>query len=191
MRVVDKAQALDLLHAHNAKHAGSQGACVPCALARDAHQTPQYVADNEHGVVVVNRFAGRRGHLLVISRKHVEHVHELAWPEYAELQRLAYEASVALTRAFSPARVYTAVLGSPAPIVISYPHLHVHVLPVHETDERARPARVFSWSDGVVVYEDDEVVELAAQLRQAWPARRDVLAGEPQERQRGTQKLRA
>jgi hypothetical protein len=30
---------------------------------------------------------------------------------------------------------------------------------------------VFSWSAGVLVYEDDEARELAARLRAAWPAR--------------------
>jgi diadenosine tetraphosphate (Ap4A) HIT family hydrolase len=167
VRVVDKDEALALLQTHHAKH--PMGACVPCELVRGAQKTPQYVAHNAHGVVVVNRFAGREGHLLVISRKHVEHVHELSWTEYSALQRLAYDASSTLTRALAPKRVYTAVLGSPAPLLISYPHLHIHLLPVHETDERARPARVFSWSEGVVVYEDHEVSELAARLREQWP----------------------
>ena len=46
----------------------------------------------------------------------------------------------------------------------SYAHAHVHVVPVDEVDERARPAAVFSWSSGVVVYEPDEGEALAAEL---------------------------
>lgn len=39
---------------------------------------------------------------------------------------------------------------------------------VYDTDERARPAHVFSWSAGVVVYEDGEAAALAERLRAAW-----------------------
>ena len=46
----------------------------------------------------------------------------------------------------------------------SYAHAHVHVVPVDEVDERARPAAVFSWSSGVVVYEPGEGEALAAEL---------------------------
>jgi hypothetical protein len=45
----------------------------------------------------------------------------------------------------------------------------VHVLPLYETGEGARPAHVFSWSAGVLVYEDEEARDLAARLRAAWP----------------------
>jgi len=51
---------------------------------------------------------------------------------------------------------------------MSFPHFHIHVLPVYDTDERARPAHVFSWSAGVLVYEDDEAHALSERLREAW-----------------------
>jgi hypothetical protein len=47
-------------------------------------------------------------------------------------------------------------------------------VPVFESDERARPAHVFSWSSGVLVYDDEEARALAARLRAAWP-----MAGAP------------
>ena len=39
---------------------------------------------------------------------------------------------------------------------ISFPHAHVHVIPLPDGDERDRPAAVFTWSNGVYMYEDDE-----------------------------------
>jgi diadenosine tetraphosphate (Ap4A) HIT family hydrolase len=86
------------------------------------------------------------------------------------LQGLAHEASVALQQALSPLRIFTAVLGRTTPLPNSYPHLHVHVVPVYECDERARPARVLSWSEGVVVYDDVEAAALTAELRACWPS---------------------
>jgi diadenosine tetraphosphate (Ap4A) HIT family hydrolase len=95
-------------------------------------------------------------------------VHELDWPAYAALQQLAHQAASSLQRVLSPARVFIAVLGCSAPLAASYAHLHVHVIPVYETDDRARPARVLSWSEGVVVYDDAEASALSAQLRADW-----------------------
>jgi hypothetical protein len=52
---------------------------------------------------------------------------------------------------------------------MSYPHYHWHVVPVPETDDRARPARVFSWSEGVIAYSAAELRRLALELRAAFP----------------------
>ncbi|HEX5098724.1 MAG TPA: hypothetical protein VFV94_04460 [Polyangiaceae bacterium] len=62
------------------------------------------------------------------------------------------------------------MLGASAQLPMSFPHFHVHVLPVYETGDGARPAHVFSWSAGVLVYEDAEAGELARTLRAAWPS---------------------
>jgi diadenosine tetraphosphate (Ap4A) HIT family hydrolase len=127
------------------------------------------IASNEHAVVLLNRFAQRRAHLLVASREHVEHVHQMDWTAYSAMQQLAHQASCVVQRLFSPERVFIALLGrSSLPPVPSYAHLHVHVIPVYERDERARPARVLSWGEGVVIYEDVEARALADQLRTAW-----------------------
>jgi diadenosine tetraphosphate (Ap4A) HIT family hydrolase len=169
MRCVPKPEALELLQAY--KRALPQNDCVLCALASGEAAAHDAIAHSEHGLVLLNRFGQRRGHLMVLPRRHVEHVHELEWPAYAGLQRLAYDAGFALQRVLQPLRIFNAVLGSGAAIATSYAHLHIHVVPLHESGDRARPARVFSWSEGVVVYEEEEAVALAAELRAAWPAR--------------------
>lgn len=170
MRLLDKADALLALEAE-ASALAAENACLPCALLVSGRQATDGIAQSAHGVVMVNRFACRQRHLLVLSRRHVEHIHDLSWEEYSDLQRLAFDAVRVLQTRFRPARVYTAVLGSSTPLPMSYPHLHVHVVPVDETDERARPARVFTWSEGVVVYDAADAARLAAELRPLWSAR--------------------
>jgi len=167
MRVVPKAEALALLELYRAGVA--HGACLPCALIRGKPEGLDLVAEGEHGVVLLNRFAQRRGHLIVWSKRHVEHIHELDRSSYTGLQSLAHDACVALQQALTPLRVFSAVLGSTTPLPNSYAHLHVHVIPVYERDERARPARVLSWSEGIVVYDDAEAAALTRQLRSCWP----------------------
>jgi len=173
MRRVEKAEALELLAVNRRELLGDDTCgCVMCALVTLAAREPsrpEVIADNEHGVVLFDRFGSNKGHLLVISKQHLLDTAELPWPVYQELQRLNYQACCALRRAFQPARIFSAILGASAELPMSFPHFHIHALPVYETDERARPAHVFSWTSGVLVYEGDEVLRFSDQIRAAWP----------------------
>jgi len=169
-RTVEKPEALELLAENRRALLGDGDGCVMCALVERSRESPELLAESRAGVVMLDRFGSRPGHALVIARRHVEETTALGWPEYAELQRLAYQACGALERTLAPARTFVAVLGASAQVPMSFPHFHVHVLPVYETGEGARPAQVFSWSAGVLVYEDEEARELAARLRAAWPS---------------------
>lgn len=171
-RTVEKPEALTLLDEHRRSLFGDGDGCVMCALVERAQGSAERLAESEHGVALLDRFGSRVGHTLIVSRRHVEDTSSLGWPAYADLQRLAYDASAALERELSPARIFVAVLGASAQLPMSFPHFHVHVLPVYETGEGARPAHVFSWSAGVLIYEDEEARALAARLRAAWPNER-------------------
>ena len=174
MRRVEKPEALELL-AHNRRVllGDDTAGCVMCALVtlveRDPTR-PELLAENEHGVALLDRFGSTRGHVLVISREHLLDTSELPWPVYSELQQLNYQACCALRRAFQPARIFSAILGASAELPMSFPHFHIHALPVYDRDERARPAHLFSWSSGVLVYDDDDVLQVSGELRAAWPA---------------------
>lgn len=167
-RTVEKPEALSLLAENRRELLGDQDGCVMCALVARASSAAELIHETEHGVVLLDRFGTREGHLLVVSRVHVEDTLNLGFGVYQELQRLAYEGAGVLTRVLCPARVFIAVLGASAALPMSFPHFHIHVLPVYETDERARPAYVFSWSAGVLVYEDAEAQALVQRLRAAW-----------------------
>ncbi|HYP75909.1 MAG TPA: hypothetical protein VER12_08145, partial [Polyangiaceae bacterium] len=83
---------------------------------------------------------------------------------------LTFDATCVIDAYFEPARVFTATLGAAVELPQTYSHFHVHVIPVYETDERARPARVLSWSEGVVVYDAREAAEICRGLSAAWPS---------------------
>lgn len=168
---LSKAEALEQLEAEH-RRPDRATECTMCELALFAVAAP--IAESEHGVVVLDGFGATVGHLLVISRRHVERGSELEWPVYADLQRLVWEATRAVEHALSPARVYTAALGATVDVPTSFRHFHLHVVPVYATDERARPAHVFSWSSGVVRYEPEEAARLSSRLRGAWGGRQPV-----------------
>jgi diadenosine tetraphosphate (Ap4A) HIT family hydrolase len=166
-----KPEALELL-AENRRTILERGdECVMCALVKRAAGSTELLAESERGVVLLDRFGSRTGHAIVIAREHVEETTKLGWPTYAELQHLAYDAGIAIERTLAPARTFVAVLGASAQLPMSFPHFHIHVIPVYETGDGARPAHVFSWSRGVLVYDDEEARELATRLRAAWPTR--------------------
>lgn len=172
-RVVDKSEALALLAVEREALLGKgKDGCVLCALVRRAREgaNENLLAENEHGVALLDRFASRRGHILIVSQRHVEQTTALGFAVYSGLQRLAYEASIAIERCLAPVRSFIAVLGASEPVPMSFPHFHIHVLPVYETGEAARPANIFSWTTaGIVIYDDAEARELVAKLRSNWP----------------------
>lgn len=174
MRRVEKPEALELLAIDRQALLGDDSvACVMCALVTRAEreQRLELLAENEHGVVLLDRFGSARGHLLVISREHLLDTAELPWRVFSELQQLNHQACCAVRRVLQPARIYSAILGSSADLPMSFPHFHIHVLPVYARDELARPAHVFSWSSGVMIYEEEDVQQLSRELRAAWPER--------------------
>lgn len=174
-RVVGKAEALALLAVERQALLGNDPGCMLCALARRAREgsNANLLAENEHGVALLDRFASRRGHVIVVARRHVERTTALPFAAYSELQRLAYDASVAIDRCLAPQRTFIAVLGASEPLPMTFPHFHIHVLPVYETGEAARPANVFSWTTaGIVIYDDAEALELVEKLKGSWPGTR-------------------
>lgn len=144
--------------------------CVMCAIAGGAKDSELVVRREPGAIVVVDRFAASRGHLLVILERHEEDIASLPWPSWERMQRLAWESSRALDLHLKPRRIFVAALGSATASAKSFPHLHLHVVPLHEDGESARPAHVFSWSRGVHVYEPGEAEALVSGLRDAWPS---------------------
>jgi diadenosine tetraphosphate (Ap4A) HIT family hydrolase len=168
MRTVLKDEALAILAREAEAMPPRFEGCVMCALVAGHPPDLEVVGENRGAVAVLDRFATRRGHVLVVLRRHVESIADLGWEEYALAQRLAWEASRAIGAALHPQRIFIAALGAVARLPMSFPHHHVHVIPLYDGDERDRPAEVFSWSRGVGLYEPGEAPALAADLRRAW-----------------------
>jgi diadenosine tetraphosphate (Ap4A) HIT family hydrolase len=168
--LISKPEALVELARHRRELLGGDEGCLLCAIANGG-AVPAPLVETDRALVVLDRFGRRRGHLIVISKVHVERVSEIDRDLFMEVQELAYEAMSALDSALRPVQVFTAVLGATVPVPMSFGHFHAHVIPVYESDERARPARVLSWSEGVVVYDDAEASALRDEILAAWGSR--------------------
>jgi hypothetical protein len=113
-RTIEKPEALQLLAENREQLLGGDTGCVLCALVGRASSSPDLVHEGEHGVVLLDRFGTREGHLLVISRAHAEDTLELGWDVYRELQRLAYEARGS-SRARSRQPAFSSPFWAPRP----------------------------------------------------------------------------
>jgi len=125
------------------------GGCALCGLAAGYPKGAQLVAENAHAIALLSRYALRRGHLLVVLREHAERFAEISWPAYRGMHELAFRCAQALERTLEPTRVFVAAFGSPVPLPMTFPHHHLHVVPLYSRDDRDRPSSVFTWQWGV------------------------------------------
>ena len=144
MRRVSKAEALADMAARGFVRAGANG-CAMCELASEggSSDTSLRVRDDEHAVVVLDRYASTRGNLLVVLRRHVERISELPLATHLEVQRLVFELTDA-ERSHAPT-IYTRRSAHPctaaAGAAIAFPISRARV---RSERESARPATVFS-----------------------------------------------
>ena len=153
---ISRADALALV-----KSAASPGCCPMCDVAVSAPS----LCEGAYAFVTLNRYPLRWGHLLVVTKRHVERFSELGDDEHAEAAALCLRAARAMERELSPPRVFVASLGSARDnLPMTCPHLHWHVVPVAHGE---RPRDVLTWRHGVLQGSDDEWQLIEARMRAA------------------------
>lgn len=168
MRRLPKEEALERVRAQLQALPVEAGGCLLCALAQGLWpEGGEVLRENERAVAVLSPLSLRPGHVLVILRAHAERLDEVAWEDYAALHRLAWEATRALRQVQGPRRVFVATLEDSDTLPPGCAHLHLHVVPLQDHDDRDRPSRVLSYDDGVGRYDADEAQALAQALRGA------------------------
>jgi ATP adenylyltransferase len=100
------------------------------AAADPAHDREQFVLERgRHWFVVINRYPYTTGHLMVVSRRHVEKVSEFEGGEGAEMVQLLARCEAAIHRAYGPDGINLgANLGRSAGAGI-VGHFHMHMVP--------------------------------------------------------------
>jgi diadenosine tetraphosphate (Ap4A) HIT family hydrolase len=146
-----------------------EGACLMCALRDDRAGDRWVIADETDMLVVLPRYVRRWGQVLIIPKPHVTSFSEIDEEMWLRACSYGRRAARAVEAELKPRRCYLASTGSAAgEITQSSMHLHIHVIPLYQPDDR--PADIFSWSDGVYVAEADEWRALRDTLSAAWGA---------------------
>lgn len=146
---------------------GGAPQCLMCAIVRREVGAVHAIAEDDAMLVMLPRYVRRWGHVMVIPKPHVTRFDEVDPDLWARTNQLAHQAARMVERVMRPRRCYVASTGSSAgELTQTSRHLHVHVIPLYEADDK--PSDIFSWSEGVYVGAPEEWAELTARYRAAW-----------------------
>jgi diadenosine tetraphosphate (Ap4A) HIT family hydrolase len=167
--LITRAEALDRIRAE-----GNAPPCLMCAILAGRVGDHHVVAEDAELVLSLPRYVRRWGHAIVTPRQHLTRYRDVPPYLWARASLWAQRAAHMIEDLQAPRRVYVTSTGSSAgELLQSSMHVHIHVVPVYDADDR--PADIFSWQEGVYVAERAEWEELRARYRAAW----DALAGGP------------
>ncbi len=104
-------------------------ACIFCRAVEDSACDALVVDRGDRAYVILNLYPYNSGHLMVVPRRHVATLAELAREELVELALLTQRAERALTEVYTPQGLNVGVnLGTAAGAGVAG-HLHVHLVP--------------------------------------------------------------
>jgi diadenosine tetraphosphate (Ap4A) HIT family hydrolase len=107
--------------------------CVFCHEARDAGEL---IFEDAKLLVILHNDWAVRGHAMIVWKKHVENVADLASDEYAHFAAVHHLVEKALLDVTHADRAILLKLG------ILTPHLHLHIYPVSASLERAQVMQI-------------------------------------------------
>lgn len=160
--LIERAEALRRI-----RDEGGAPACLMCAVRDRAVGDVHAVFEDEAMLVMLPRYVRRWGHLMVMPKVHVTSFAAVDPELWARTNALAHKSARVVERVMQPRRCYVASTGSSAgELTQSSMHLHIHVVPLYELDDK--PSSIFSWQEGVWVAEPDEWETLRARYAAAW-----------------------
>jgi diadenosine tetraphosphate (Ap4A) HIT family hydrolase len=134
-------------------------ACLMCAIRDGRAGKTVLVADEGDVMLVLPRYVRRWGHAMAMPKPHVTSFVEVDDALWERTNVMALRAARMIERLRRPRRCYLASTGSSAgELTQTSVHLHIHVIPLYQPDDK--PADIFSWSGGVYVADDEEWEEL-------------------------------
>lgn len=146
---------------------GGAPECLMCAIVRREVGAVHAIAEDATMLVMLPRYVRRWGHVMVVPKPHVTSFAAVEPALWARANALAHQAARMVERVMRPRRCYVASTGSSAgEMTQTSRHLHVHVIPLYEADDR--PSDVFSWSEGIYVGAPEEWAALQARYREVW-----------------------
>lgn len=150
---------------------GGDPECLMCAIARGEVGELHTVHADDDVLVFLPRYVRCWGHVCIMPKRHVTSYGEAPIDLWSKVSIVGHRVAQLVEALERPRRCYLASTGSSAgELTQSSRHLHLHVIPVHDPEDR--PASVFSWQEGVWVAEREEWIALRDRYREAWSAQR-------------------
>ena len=141
--------------------------CLMCAIVARRVGDVVTLYEDAEPLVSLPVYVRRWGHVLVTPKRHVTSYTEVDTELWARSNALAVRAARTVEKVRAPRRIYVASTGSSGgELVNCSQHLHIHVVPLYEVDDR--PADVFSWQNGIYVGSLDELCALRDSYLEVW-----------------------
>jgi diadenosine tetraphosphate (Ap4A) HIT family hydrolase len=141
--------------------------CLMCGIVDRKVGAVHVVYEDDTHLVSLPRYVRKWGQVTVTPKAHVTRYTEVEPAVWARTNELAHHVARIVERAREPRRTILASTGSSAgELVNSSVHLHIHVIPLYDSDDR--PADVFSWQEGIYVGEPDEWETLQREYVALW-----------------------
>jgi diadenosine tetraphosphate (Ap4A) HIT family hydrolase len=158
---------------------GGSPPCLMCAIRDRRVGATHAVHEDDDILVMLPRYVRRWGHIVVMPNAHVTTYTGVEPSLWARINAEALRAARMLERIRAPLRIYITSTGSSAgELTQTSMHLHVHVIPLYDNEDR--PADVFSWQGGVWVAEPDEWELLRSEYARAWIDQGSTVSGSPE-----------
>lgn len=107
--------------------------CVFCGIL-DKQLPAAVVYEDEHCIAFMDIYPLRPGHVLVVPKRHAQHVHELTSIERTQLMEAGAKISEALrASSLQPAALHFQINDGKAALQ-TVPHVHLHLLPRYQGD---------------------------------------------------------
>ncbi len=161
-QLISREEALKRIRAE-----GNNPSCLMCAINARQVGAVYVIFEDEELIVMLPRYVRRWGHVLVTPKAHSTSFSAIDPALWARTGSLAHRAARLVERVMSPRRVYVASTGSSAgELTQSSMHLHIHVIPLYEPDDK--PADIFTWEPGIFVAEPAEWEALQKRYQDVW-----------------------
>ncbi|MGC4128844.1 MAG: HIT family protein [Bergeyella sp.] len=93
-------------------------------------EIPAYkIAEDEHHLAFLDAMPLMEGHTLVIPKKEVDLIFDLASEEYQNLWAFSQEVAKKLVNVYPDKRIAVAVVG------LEVPHAHIHLMPIRKMED--------------------------------------------------------
>ena len=120
---------------------------MSCVFCTGVARAGEVVFEDERTWIVLHPDWSPRGHAMIVAKRHVENASDLDEEEWLHVARVWHRAERALLALTGADRAIVMKLG------IQTPHLHLHLYPMQEGDDRAK---VFAAIEGHASAERDE-----------------------------------
>jgi histidine triad (HIT) family protein len=104
------------------------GTCIFCQIIKGVEPAHR-VWESEDFLAFLTIRPCNPGHTLLIPKTHVDYVFDLEEPLYSNIFRAAKQLSEPIKQATDAKRIGVAIEG------LSVPHVHLHLVPLHDIDE--------------------------------------------------------